>query len=159
MKQATGDNNSSTAGEGQYPIFPLQGCDIRHLSKDSAASLRRVGTRNGRKRSASQAAKSQVDSVAEAEYLIESEAKFTITGWGCGEDHRDFFEELKRAPSHDSFSVETVEPSLVNRDEQPVLGVKPGPQLSEIGLELTLGLNPMLHTYLSTVVEISDSEE
>ncbi|KAI3453029.1 hypothetical protein Pfo_009692 [Paulownia fortunei] len=157
MKQVTGDDDSSTAGQGQYSVLPLQGCDIRHLSKDSAASLYRFRTRNRVKRSASQA-KSQVDSVA-AEFSIESETKFTITGWDCGEDHRDFVEELKRAPSHDSFSVETVEPSLVNRDEQPGLGVKPEPRPNEIGLELTLGLNPLLHTYLSTMIEISDSEE
>ncbi|KAK4423569.1 LOB domain-containing protein 41 [Sesamum alatum] len=144
---------SSTAAQGKYPVSPLQGCDIRHLSKDSPAAVQRVRTRNRFKRS-----KSQEESVA-AEYLMESEAKFTITGWDSGDNHKDFGEELKRAPSYDSFSVETVEPTLANRDEQPIRVVKTEPQPTEIGLELTLGPNPMLQTYPNTVIEISDSEQ
>ncbi|KAK6146869.1 hypothetical protein DH2020_020738 [Rehmannia glutinosa] len=147
IKQVTDDDDDSSTA--------VQGCDIRHLS---AASLHRVRTRNRTKRSASQA-ESRVDSVVD-ELSPESDAKFTITGWaGDLEDHRDFAEELKRAPSHDSLSVETVEPSLVNRDERPVLGVKPESRPSEIVLELTLGRNPVQQTYLSTVIEISDSEQ
>ncbi|KAI3467092.1 hypothetical protein Pfo_023755 [Paulownia fortunei] len=156
MMQVPGDEDSDTAAQGQYPIMPLRGCDIRHLSKDSAASLHRVRARNRFKRSAAHD-KSQLNSLA-AELMSESEAKFTITGWDCGEDHKNFGEELERAPSHDSSSVETVEPALANRDEQPVRGIKPEPQPSEIGLELTLSLNPALQTYISTVIEISDSE-
>ncbi|PIN05236.1 hypothetical protein CDL12_22230 [Handroanthus impetiginosus] len=128
IKQVTRDDDhddSSTAAQ-------LQACDIRHLSAGGVRSGNRF------KRSA----KSQVDSVGVAEFLIESETKFTITGWDCGED------ELKRAPSHDSFSVETVESALVNPDEKPVWGIKPEPT----GLELTLGLNSVAaQTYLSTV--------
>ncbi|KAH6805379.1 hypothetical protein C2S51_030210 [Perilla frutescens var. frutescens] len=141
-------DDSSTAGRLQTcPVSLLHGCDIRHISKGSAAtSLHRVRTRNRRRRSASVA-----DSVAAD---IEA-AKFTITGWDCSEDHKDFVidQESERAPSHDSFSVETVEPSLMNFDDPPP------PQLSELGLELTLGLNPVLQTYLSTVIQISDGQE
>ncbi|KAK6116338.1 hypothetical protein DH2020_049800 [Rehmannia glutinosa] len=143
IKQVTDDDDDSSTA--------VQGCDIRHLS---AASLHRVRTRNRTKRSASNSM-SRVDSVAD-ELSPESEAKFTITGWAGDED---FAEELKRAPSHDSFSVETVEPSLVNRCEKSVRGVEPEPRPSEIGLELTLGRNPVRQTYLSTVIEISDSEQ
>ncbi|KAL8052863.1 hypothetical protein ABFX02_05G033000 [Erythranthe guttata] len=154
------DDSSSAAhaaarGGEEYPISPLQSCDIRHLSKDSAtaaASLHRVRTRNRFKRSASQA-KNQVNSLAADFDLIESEDKFTITGWEHGEeeeeDQKDFInEQLKRAPSHDSVSVETVEPSLMNRVEQPVRCVlKQEPDHSEIELELTLGRDPVLHAY------------
>ncbi|KAK4479882.1 hypothetical protein RD792_015426 [Penstemon davidsonii] len=123
----SGDDDSSTTGN------PFHRCDIRHLSKESVASLHRVRTRNRFKRSGS---KSYADSVV-TELMSESDVKFTITGW-------EFVETLNRAPSQDSFSVERV---------------KPEPHLSEIGLELTLGLNPnpMLQNYnMSTVIEISD---
>ncbi|KAL3824088.1 hypothetical protein ACJIZ3_020117 [Penstemon smallii] len=114
---------------------PFHRCDIRHLSKES---LHRVRTRNRFKRSGSKSY--AADSVVTHELMIsESDVKFTITGWD------DFVETLNhRAPSQDSFSVERV---------------KPEPHLSEIGLELTLGLNPnpMLQNYnMSTVIEISD---
>ncbi|KAL3830912.1 hypothetical protein ACJIZ3_019714 [Penstemon smallii] len=122
-----GDDDSSTS-------------DIRHVSKETAASLHRVRNPNRFKRSGP---KSHVDE------------KFTITGW---EYKRDFEDELNRAPSQDSFSVETVEPSLVNRDREPVREVKPEPDCNEIELELTLGLNPVRQTYMSTVIQISDSE-
>lgn len=137
--QVSGDDDSSTAVQGQYPIMPLHGCDIRHLSKDSATSFRRVRARNRFKRSAADA-KSQINSSA-TELMSESEAKFTITGWDSGEDYKNFGEELKRAPSQDSFSVETVESALANQNEQLIRRVKPEPQLSEFGLELTLRLN------------------
>jgi hypothetical protein len=156
LREGADDDNSSVATEGQRPISPLKGCDIRHLSKDSAASLHRVRTRNRFKRSTSQA-NNKVDPMI-SEFLNESEAKFTITGWDCGEDQKDFGEKKYRAPSHDSLSDQTVEPTLVNRDENPIRGVKPGPQPNEIGLELTLGVNPVIHNFLSTVIEISDSE-
>ncbi|KAL3636086.1 hypothetical protein CASFOL_020633 [Castilleja foliolosa] len=90
--------------------------DIRHLHRARTRKRRRV----------------RVDPVA-----VGSEAMFTIMG--CAG-------EMKREPSHDSFSVETVEPSLVNRDEQAVQGVESGPWLSEIGLELTLGWDPVVLT-------------
>ncbi|KAL9166492.1 hypothetical protein ABFS82_05G033100 [Erythranthe guttata] len=151
------DDSSSTAAAArageEYPISPLQSCDIRHLSKDSstaAASLHRVRTRNRFKRSASQA-KNQVNSLVADFDLIEPEDKFTITGWEHGEeeeeDQKDFIEQLKRAPSHDSVSVETVEPSLMNRVEQPVRCVLKQEPDHEIGLELTLGRDPVLHAY------------
>ncbi|KAG8382904.1 hypothetical protein BUALT_Bualt05G0128200 [Buddleja alternifolia] len=140
-------NDSSTA------TLSPQGCNIRHLS---AASLHRTRTRirTRFKRSPSRAT-SRVDSVA-ADFMSESETKFTITGWDYGN------EEMERAPSHDSFSVETVEPALVILDGEPVRVVEPGPDPSEVGLELTLGMtnnNPVLRTYLQPpLIEISDSE-
>ncbi|XP_047943506.1 LOB domain-containing protein 40-like [Salvia hispanica] len=103
----------------------LQSCDIRHLSKDA---------RRGRIRSRS---KRDAESRADSSYAA-AEAKFTITGW----------DEVKRARSHDSYSVETVEPALVNRG-----GVKPEPE--EIGLELTLG-GP--NFVMGAVIEISDAQ-
>lgn len=125
-------------GGGQL-ISPFQGCDIRQVSKGSAVAPGRVRTGNRRKRSASLA-----DSAAE------SEAKFTITGWDeCGEDSKDFVidEESIKGPGHDSFSVEMVEPTatLMQFDERTI----PDSRLSEVGLELSLGLN---HAYLSTVI-------
>ncbi|KAL0430130.1 UNVERIFIED_CONTAM: LOB domain-containing protein 40 [Sesamum radiatum] len=48
--------------------------------------------------------------------------------------------------------------TLANRNEQPALRVKPEELTSEIGLDLTLGMNPGLQAYMSTVIEISDSE-
>jgi hypothetical protein len=159
MKQVTGDDDSSVAGEEEHLVSPLQCCDIRHLSKDSAASLHRVRTRNRFKRSASQVKTQQVIDSLPAEFLMEPEAKFTITGWDCGDNHKDIGEELKRACSHDSFSVETVEPTLAYRDEPKARGVKLEPRPSEIELELTLSLNPVMHGLPSKMIEISDSDE
>lgn len=86
---------------------------------------------------------------------MESEAKFTITGWGCGgEDGKDFVIDRELA-SHDSDSVETVELSLARFDERVA---EPESRLSEVGLELTLGLNPLYH-YLRAPIQISDNEE
>lgn len=143
------DEEDSTAAGGQ--VMPLQGCDIRHLSKDSSAALSRGRARNRSKRSSTHA-ESRIDSFA-AELMSESEAKFTITGWDIGEDRKNLGDkELKRARSHDSYSVETVEPALVSH------GMKTEPQLGEIGLELTLGRDPVFHSFTATVIEISDSE-
>ncbi|EYU38927.1 hypothetical protein MIMGU_mgv1a022644mg [Erythranthe guttata] len=167
MMKVPGASDGEESASAAEPIFPLRGCDIRHLSKDSsssaAASLHRVRSRNRFKRSA--ASKSQLNSFTAAEFMGESEEeeKFTITGWECREqellDMKNFsYEEMKRAHSHDS-SVETVEPTLANRVEQPVRLVKPEPsQPCELGLELTLGINPVHQAYISTVIEISDSE-
>ncbi|KAL0424751.1 UNVERIFIED_CONTAM: LOB domain-containing protein 42 [Sesamum radiatum] len=102
-------------GEDDSAAHP-QGCDIRHLSKDSSTSLRRIRTRNRFKRIAAHA-KTQVDSIA---------ADLVMT--------------------------------LANRNEQPFRGVKPEELTSEIGLDLTLGMNPGLQAYMSRVIEISDSE-
>ncbi|KAG8366614.1 hypothetical protein BUALT_Bualt17G0098100 [Buddleja alternifolia] len=149
MTQVSGDDDdSSNATQQQCPI------DIRHLSKEAAAaaSLHRVRTRKRFKRS-----KTQVDSTA-AEFTSESESKFTITGWEQDQKNNFFEEMLIRAPSHDSFSVETVEPALVKPEEQPVQEVKPEAEPIDIGLELTLGFNPVFQAYLPTVIEISDSE-
>ncbi|XP_047957533.1 LOB domain-containing protein 41-like [Salvia hispanica] len=130
---------------GSQLISPLQSCDIRHVSKGSAA---RAGSRCRRRRSASLA-----DSAATTEYVSEAEAKFSITGW---DDSKELVigEKFTRGPSHDSFSVETVEPSLMLFDK----GTVPESGLSEVELELSLGMNPLLHTYLSTLIDISDSE-
>ncbi|KZV17104.1 LOB domain-containing protein 42-like [Dorcoceras hygrometricum] len=142
MTQRSGDDDSSSASVKQS-IMPLQGCDIRHLSKDASSAFPlRVKNRRRFKRSA----KKNVDSAA-SEFISESDAKFTITGWESGEDHKDFPCEVKREGSHDSSSVETVEQDLVNR-------VEPGPEYKpvlldsgiKIQLELTLGFNPVLDT-------------
>lgn len=146
MMQVSDEEDSAAGGQ----VMPLQGCDIRHLSKDSSAALSRGRARNRSKRSSTHA-ESGIDSFA-AELMSESEAKFTITGWDSGEDRKTLGEELKRARSHDSYSVETVEPALVSQ------GVKTEPQLGEIGLELTLGRDSVFQSFSSTVIEISDSE-
>ncbi|KAL0396791.1 UNVERIFIED_CONTAM: LOB domain-containing protein 42 [Sesamum calycinum] len=65
-------------GEDDSAAHP-QGCDIRHLSKDSSTSLRRIRTRNRFKRIAAHA-KTQVDSIAADLVMSESEGNFTITG-------------------------------------------------------------------------------
>ncbi|CAI9785381.1 unnamed protein product [Fraxinus pennsylvanica] len=147
------DGNSATQARS---IMPFQGCDIRHLSKNSAAeAIHRVRTR---KRSAPQMNNPlHAMAAAASELMNESEEKFTITGWDCAEDYKAFEDQLKRAPSHDSYSVETVEPSLLNPDT----GLKSVPHHTEnddIGLELTLGFNPVLRNHLPTVIELSDSE-
>ncbi|XP_073134874.1 LOB domain-containing protein 42-like [Henckelia pumila] len=134
--------DDSSSAFAKQSIAPLQGCDIRHLSKDaSAASRLRIQNRQRFKRSRS--AKKDVDLEA-SEFIGESDAKFTITGWDSGED---FPGELKRAGSQDSSSVETVEQDLVNRVE-PGPDYKPVPFGSgiEIQLELTLGFNPVCDT-------------
>ncbi|XP_060214850.1 LOB domain-containing protein 42-like isoform X2 [Lycium barbarum] len=128
------DDNSSS---DHQMITPLKSCDIRHISKDTSSGVvhQQVKTRNGRfKRKAT-----KVDASSAEEYLMNNElpSKFSITGWDCFDQIE---EELKRAPSHDSFSVETVEPSLMlaNRVE-PGLPVKLEEDC-DVGLELTLGL-------------------
>jgi hypothetical protein len=148
--------DAATAAQGQCPVMPFGRCDIRHLSKDSpASSLHHIRSRNGFKRSATHGNKSQVKSMVSELMSDQSETKFTITGWNCGEDYKNFGEkQMKRAPSHDSFSVETVEPALLNRDEQGVCGVGVNRERGEISLDLTLGMN----TVRPTVTDISDSE-
>ncbi|KAG6398933.1 hypothetical protein SASPL_140405 [Salvia splendens] len=130
---------------GAQLISPLHGCDIRHVSKGSAP---RAGSRCHRRRSASLA-----DSATAAQCVSEAEAKFTITGW---DDSKELVigEKFRRGPSHDSFSVETVDPSLLLFNK----GTIPETGLSEVGLELSLGMNPLLQTYFTTVIDISDSE-
>ncbi|XP_073049075.1 LOB domain-containing protein 42-like [Primulina eburnea] len=143
MMQGTGDDDSSSASEKQS-IMPLHGCDIRHLSKDaSAASRLSIKNRQRFKRSA----KKNVDLTPPAEFIRESDAKFTITGWDSGEDQKEFSDELKWAGSQDSSSVETVEQDLVNRVE-PGQEYKPVPSVSgiEIELELTLCFNRVRNT-------------
>ncbi|XP_073131596.1 LOB domain-containing protein 42-like [Henckelia pumila] len=142
---ASGEDDSSSAGDG-CSIKPVQGGDIRHLSKDgsSVAGLLRVKTRRRFKRSA----KRHVDSIF-TDVCDDPETKFTITGWDHGKSLDDD-DEVKRASSHDSLlSGQTVEPDLVNRNE-PVLEVKPVPSgETEAGPDLTLSLNPPWHTYIS----------
>ncbi|GFP85349.1 LOB domain-containing protein 41 [Phtheirospermum japonicum] len=117
---------------------------------DSAATIGRARARARVKRSAGPEVSTGL--------MGEPEAKFSISGWDCcknsGEDDR----ESKRAASANSFSVEKVEPALASRVDKPVWGFKPKSQPGEIGLELTLGMNPLPQTYISTVIDISDSE-
>ncbi|KAA8529162.1 hypothetical protein F0562_034039 [Nyssa sinensis] len=118
---------SGDATAATHPIMPLKGCDIRHVTKDSN-DLRRVRSRNRFKRSGG-SSKGQGDSAAE---FFTEPTQFTITGWGF--DHQE--EEHNGAPSHDwSMYSES-------RTEE-----------SEIGLELTLGFNPVLHPHLSMMEE------
>ncbi|KAL3654410.1 hypothetical protein CASFOL_004091 [Castilleja foliolosa] len=119
-------------------------------NNESVVTLGRARARIRSKRSC----RSEVNSVVTG-LTSEPEAKFTISGW----DYENDDQELNRAASHDSFSVETVEPASVNRDWEPVWGIKPESEPSEIELELTLGLNHVHQTYMSTtVIDISDSE-
>ncbi|CAI9768788.1 unnamed protein product [Fraxinus pennsylvanica] len=72
-------------------------------------------------------------------------------------EYKAFEDQLKRAPSHDSYSIETMEPSLLNSDT----GFKPEPHHTEnddIRLELTLGFNPVLHNHLSIEIKFCDRE-
>ncbi|CAI9756070.1 unnamed protein product [Fraxinus pennsylvanica] len=148
------DTDESSATKARS-ITPLQGFDIRHFSKNTATPepIHRVRSR----RSTVEINNTLHSVAAAAELMNETEEKFTITGWDCGEDNDAFVHQLKRAPSHNSYSVETVEPSMLN----PSTSFKPEPHHTEnddIGLELTLGFNSMLRNHLSTVIELSNSE-
>lgn len=68
--------------------------------------------------------------------------KFSITGWVNEDESANelMMMMMKRAESHDSFSVETVEHSLVK--SEPRTAMASGPT-EILGLELTLGINPM----------------
>lgn len=125
-------------GAPARPIFPLKGSDIRHFSKDSRP-VRRVRTRNRFKRSASVHGGALLPAFDE---FTAEPAKFSITGWDCGKPENNGSD---RAPSHDSLSVETVEPSLVNRECPvwiPETETWTGDEDGEPILELTLGVNP-----------------
>lgn len=130
----------------QDPIKLLfQGCNIRHLSRETKTPLHRVISSRNRSFKRSGGNKSCTDSMA-SEYLSElDDVRFTITGW----DDKVFNNDLNREPSHDS--VETVELALVNKQT-----VKPEPS-SGLELELTLSLHRSFIP--TTVIEISDSEE
>lgn len=131
------DNNSTDQ------IVPLKGCDIRHVSKYNSTNSdnQQVKTRNGRlKRKGStfdSAASASVEVEAAEEYLLKNQPplKFSITGWDQFEERED--EMIKRSQSHDSFSVETVEPTLLVNRVDPVKLEEDGDLL---GLDLTLGL-------------------
>ncbi|CAA0833016.1 LOB domain-containing protein 40 [Striga hermonthica] len=113
---------------------PIEGaaapCGIRHVSTGSGARRRGKGPAKGAVR------------LAEEEEE-EEEPRFTITGWSGDREYGvlDFAPRaVERAASHDSFSVETVEPSLVvGRVGRTDRGVGLAAQPEEIGLELTLG--------------------
>lgn len=126
-------NNDDNNNNNNDLVMPFRGCDIRHVSKNT--SNQEVKTRNGRFKR-----KATLDATEEAEYMTLNEPplKFSITGWDRYESMKN---ELKRSTSHDSFSVETVEPSLLaNRIDlgQPGLPVKLEED-GDVGLELTLG--------------------
>ncbi|TMW84821.1 hypothetical protein EJD97_024307 [Solanum chilense] len=131
------DNNSTDQ------IVPLKGCDIRHVTKNNSTNSdnQQVKTRNGRlKRKGStldSAASASAEVEAAEEYLLKNQPplKFSITGWDQFEEIED--EMIKRATSHDSFSVETVEPTLLVNRVDPVKLEEDGDLL---GLDLTLGL-------------------
>ncbi|KAL3510787.1 hypothetical protein ACH5RR_030188 [Cinchona calisaya] len=131
--------SSDDAAAEEHPIMPLKGCDIRHLVKNPNG-IHRVRTRNRFKRSGLNG-NNRVDSMAE---FMNEPTQFSLTGWECGDVQK---EQLKRAPSHDSFSVETVEPTLVNRAEQVRVvkseTVKVDAEDADLLLDLTLGFNPV----------------
>ncbi|KAJ8548307.1 hypothetical protein K7X08_030776 [Anisodus acutangulus] len=121
--------------EAHQIIEPLKGCDIRHILKNSSNSgQHQVETRNGRFKG--KATTESSVAVAEEYFMNEPPSKFSITGWDHVDDMED---ELNRAPSHDSFSVQTVEPSLMMNRVEPDLPVKLEEDC-DVGLELTLGL-------------------
>ncbi|PHT67355.1 LOB domain-containing protein 40 [Capsicum annuum] len=123
--------NDESNNNNTDQIVPLKSCDIRHIAKNSSNTEQVIRTRNGRfKRKAN----NSVAEEAAEEYLMTNEppSKFSITGW----DQLNEMDELKRAPSHDSFSVETVEPTLLVNRVDPVKLEENG----DVGLELTLGL-------------------
>ncbi|CAK9168160.1 unnamed protein product [Ilex paraguariensis] len=132
-----------------HAIMPLKGCDIRHLSKESNG-LHQVRTRSRFKRSGGQGKGKFVSTIESVTDPIRS----TSSGWDSDQPN-----ELNRVLCHDSFSAEpeTIESNLVNRAE-PVWAVKPGSNIdhSEILLELTLGLNPIMNPKNSAVEELSD---
>lgn len=99
------DHDHDAATAVAHPIMPLKCGDIRHLSAQPNG-LQRVRTRNRSKRSGV-----------------------------CPKAKSDFVGELNGDPSHDSFSVEIEEASLVER------AMRSGTESedSEIVLELTLG--------------------
>ncbi|CAI9096205.1 OLC1v1032291C1 [Oldenlandia corymbosa var. corymbosa] len=163
-------------GQG-HPIMPLKGCDIRHLGKNSNGlnsnfynnnlnnnnnNIHRVRTtRNRFKRSGFRGKFGRVDDYAQLTHMdIKEPTKFSITGWDFSrtddeedyEYHQAAEEELKRAPSHDSLSVETVEPSLVNPVIEQDRVVKTEVQLdlgaadeedADLVLDLSLGFYPL----------------
>ncbi|KAL3501715.1 hypothetical protein ACH5RR_036164 [Cinchona calisaya] len=122
-------STDDAAAEG-HPIMPLKGSDIRHHTKKSNG-IHRVRTRNRFKRSG----------LSAEQFVNEPEpTRFSITGWEECDDHQiDGEKKLKRAPSHDSFSVETVEPSLVNPDEQGRVVKSETLMDADLVLDLTLG--------------------
>ncbi|KAG5603836.1 hypothetical protein H5410_025328 [Solanum commersonii] len=113
----------------------LKGSTIMQNNSTNSDNQQVKITRNGRLKR-----KGTFDSAeAEAaeEYLLKNQPplKFSITGWDQFEEIDD--ELIKRAPSHDSFSVETVELTLLVNRVDPVKLEEDG---DHVGLELTLGL-------------------
>ncbi|XP_049403238.1 LOB domain-containing protein 42-like [Solanum stenotomum] len=136
------DDNNNNNNNNTDQIVPLKGCDIRHVSKNNSTNSdnQQVKTRNGRlkrKGTFDSVASASAEAEAAEEYLLKNQPplKFSITGWDQFEEIDD--ELIKRAPSHDSFSVETVEPTLLVNRVDPVKLEEDG---DHVGLELTLGL-------------------
>lgn len=127
-----------SAAEG-HPIMPMKGSDIRHLTTTSSAAAfnhpHRVKTpRKNRFKRTSSGSTAAVHGNEN-----EPPAKFSITGWEDKEEKEVVEdEEMKRAPSHDSFSVETVELALAQDEPAGLMVV---PESPEVGLELTLAIN------------------
>ncbi|XP_059645769.1 LOB domain-containing protein 40-like [Cornus florida] len=131
------------ATAASHPVTPINVSDMRHIAKESG-ELHRTRTRNRFKRSGDRG-KDQVDPV-----------RFSISGWDGNVMGR-----LNGAPRIDSsmFSVE----KMKNRTEtgRAVKSENHGEE-SEVGLELTLGFNPVLRTNLSmldsNVINVPDSD-
>lgn len=156
----------SEAATGSCP--PLKAYDIRHVSKeDNSASqaLHKVKTRSGFKRTA-KPKKTKLDLAAD---LIDEPVKpVPELAPVCNLRWRRCYPDgSERVMSHESsasqqsepsaeedsretesmFSVETVEASLFNLVDSERVGQPVGSdEGSELGLELTLGLEPVSHT-------------
>ncbi|GLT34035.1 hypothetical protein SLA2020_085810 [Shorea laevis] len=131
---------SEAAANGQGP--PLKAYDIRHVSKDenSAASddHNRVKTRCRVKRAVKQKANKPVDDSVELNRSTSHESSLSHQSDVAAVDG-----ESKETDS--MISVETAEASLLFRAE-PEFGTKPKERArdeAEVGLELTLGLEPV----------------
>ncbi|GLU10804.1 hypothetical protein SLE2022_275850 [Rubroshorea leprosula] len=142
---------SETAANGQCP--PLKAYDIRHVSKDenSAASndLNRVKTRCRVKRTVKPKAKKPVDESVELNRSSSHESSLSHQSEVAAVDG-----DSKETES--MISVETAEASLLFRAE-PEFGTKPKERardVAELGLDLTLGLEPVASRANHVVVPV-----
>lgn len=148
---------SEAAASGQGP--PLKAYDIRHVSKDenSAASIdpqKRAKTRCRFKRSVikPKSKKASTGSDRQSPCCAASAADEVVNGSGSHESSLSHESEAPRAAEVESkenesvISVETAETSILFRDEPESMD-KPRERVddggSDVGLELTLGFEPV----------------
>lgn len=147
---------SEAAANGRGP--PLKGYDIRHVSKDetSAASKERVKTRTRFKRSAAEAGcvtKPKDDK--ETRFGLEPESEEVVDRSGSHESSLSHQSEAaanavaaegESKESKESESEVSVEASVLFHDEpesNPKVGDRADESADEVGLELTLGFEPV----------------